>query len=113
MKPDDVTSDMLYQLWTAADLGQDGESTPKEIIAAAWNAVVSDAEPITAEWLVANGWKEGKLLYSLDICEELRLCWDGETIAIRKACLTFVLPTKTIGQLRALHAGLGIGEVQS
>lgn len=106
MTPDDVTNAMLDTFGETADTALGSE---QEIIAAAWNAVVSDPEPITAEWLLANGYKRYRDydVYQLDRLQ----VWmpGGPTVYCNKS----KVPTKTIGQLRALHAGLGIGEVQS
>lgn len=108
MKPDDVTSKMVEETCKAVGI--------KEIIAAAFNAVVSDDSPITAEWLMENGYANSELfpyIYKrifgkLVVYFETDLC----RLTIVYTFDTMVLPyTETIGQLRALHAGLGIEEV--
>lgn len=85
---------------------------------------ISDDSPITAEWLVKMGYE----------CEPLRPIEEGGVLMrhiaggvyliseVRPAMAMILqdgqsghyveMPfVKTIGQLRALHAGLGIGEV--
>lgn len=100
MNPDDVTSKMVENTCEAVGI--------KEIIAAAFNAVVSDDSPITAEWLVKNGYGCYRP-YGVYVLDDLNVWMNGVAAVYLNDNL---LPTKTIGQLRALHAGLGIGVVK-
>lgn len=123
MKPDNVTNAMLDTFNETADTALGSE---REIIAAAFNAVASDDEPITAEWLVKMGYE----------CEPLRPIEEGGVlmrhvaggvylISEKRDSMAMIIQdgdsghyvempfVKTIGQLRCLRAGLGIGEVQS
>lgn len=108
MKPDDVTDAMALSFREGLPRMSLQHTPTTEIIAAAFNAVTSDDSPITAEWLLANGYKRYRAydVYELD---RIRV-WmpGGPTVYYNDS----KVPTETIGQLRALHAGLGIGEVE-
>lgn len=115
MKPDDVTSKMVEHFEDDAGESYGWEHlSKKEIIAAAFNAVISDDSPITAEWLMENGYRkdEKTSLLIRDVSDQIFLDWDYYDISINNGFDGIELVSvRTIGQLRALHAGLGIGEV--
>lgn len=109
MKPDDVTDAMAEEMRKTYLYAWNFKDT----IAASFNIVVSDAETITAEALVKMGWeyseRSGYYLHT----KAHRLCWFEGQIRLNDGFdVIYLNHTKTIGQLRALHAGLGIGEVQ-
>lgn len=115
MKPEEVTDAINEDVCHSVGMYAWDGVCQKEIIAAAFNAVVSDAEPITAEWLLANGY-----FYHEHGVSAFCGCYMlgghyGLYIEIREEAIVYIhgsrTDTKTIGQLRALHAGLGIGEV--
>lgn len=117
MKPEDVTTEMERVYF--GDVYSKRDRTLKEEIAAAFNAVANDAEPITAERLLENGYVaeadayyRERVAYYREIEPGTRIGWDGVDVAIVNIDGATILLTKTIGQLRALHAGLGIGEVK-
>ncbi len=111
MKPWDVTDAMAEEMRKTHCVAWKF----KDIIAASFNIVVSDDSPITAEWLVKMGYERSYTFkdsfYHME-ARQLRI-WFGSKGSVQVAIGETTLPTKTIGQLRALHAGLGIGEVGS
>lgn len=106
IRANEVTKEMVDAFNENADTSLDSE---QEIIAAAVNAVLGDPTPITAEWLVANGYVVSGLTFVSphdDLLEvELVGCDDCFEVSYGQMILA---NTKTIGQLRALEIGLGI-----
>lgn len=105
MKASEVTKAMLDAFDENIDTSLDSE---QKIIATAVNAVFGDPTPITAEWLVANGYVLDKVAYYREIEPGTRLGWACGDVAIVDMHGAVILPTKTIGQLRALEIGLGL-----
>lgn len=114
MKPADVTDEMVERVRDSVDLGDDSESSPKEIIAASVNAYLGDPTPITAELLVARGWTKHGDTLEKRVSDDQYMFWDGFDMYIDDEGDDIVeLPSvKTIGQLRALEIGLGIEPCQ-
>lgn len=129
MKPTDVTLE-IAERWQAQILDAkrvDGDKEAVQImIAAAFNAVVSAAEPITADRLLKIGWVQdpvnGECVISSAIVaigivpkKPLALFYKGKLSVYQNQshyecngdCIE-LRHTKTIGQLRALEIGLGI-----
>lgn len=112
MNPTDVTNEMVANTCEAVGSFAWDSINRSEIIAAAVNAFLGDPTPITAEWLVKNGYVKsasgvyfhgpgGGTLYYDKVLDYFRLnSADSDHDAM---CVV-----KTIGQLRALEIGLGI-----
>lgn len=110
MKPADVTNEMVADTCEAVGSFAWDCINRSEIIAASVNAVLGDPTPITgaglqAMWYVCDG-KENPSYSRMTPESDVYVIFFGDGFQV------FVngrgVPTKTIGQLRALEIGLGI-----
>ena len=113
MKADQVTDAMVERFLVLTGTSCTCEASSEEIfaykesIAAAYNAVVADNEPITAEWLVSLGFVECGTGFYIKQTRDLQVRWDGKEVSLLCYGLCTV-PTKSRRQLLALLEGLGI-----